>query len=652
MEMLVKGTSSAKKSVINELVGIFMCLSITTLVFVIEFAVWDKNFNIPYFINGDSVGVNKYIMNAINGESPWCVLRNVQYPFFGKNSAYSDGIMNILYCVLLGKITGNIGYSNWLYYFSTYFFVSFSAYLSLRMVKLGILTSLVGGVIYAFLPLHFYRLGHINLNNYIYVPVILSLCLLLYMYHQSICKWYQLTLKYKLWFGVICIASMIAGMSSVYYALMCILTVAVAEVICVVKFKSVKSTMFSCIVVGCMILGIANTILIERIYSEEVVKSVENIEWKEEASINEVQNEGQSSYFVDPSREPSGVLRYSLRPYVMFLPIMGDRIDGLYKWSSNTYNEVDGETADTYISSVGVIVAAGIVAAFIIFLCRTEKEAIREMGAKMVVILILCFMSYGFVTFLGFLNPGIRSYNRGNLLIAYFALAVILKIVEDKVYSLKHKWQQAVLMGSVLALALGSQISPDVQRYMQCCYYHVLPEREVRVSSYEQYEQLHNSLKYFCEEVRNLGAKQVAYWNTTSTYMQFWTRIYGNDLQSNACDDSYDTSYAQFWEWVEGKDVYNRILIITYLGYDVLLIEDSAENFDMDYEELCHFLGDPIIRTIPENKSLKFSDSKMLYAFDLTALKVALHIEEPDDLTAKERFYELYGLYKEEQKSS
>lgn len=652
MEILVNRTSITKKNVINELVGIFICLLITTLVFGIEFAVWNKNFSIPYFIVGDSVGVNKYIMNAVNGESPWCVLRNVQYPFGGRNSAYSDGILNILYCVFLGKITGNVGYSNWLYYFSTYFIVSFLTYLSLRMVNLGILTSCVGGIIYAFLPLHYYRLGHVNLNNYIYVPVILSFCLLVYMWHQSMYKWRQLPLKYKLWFGVICFAGIVAGMSSIYYALMCISAVTVAEIICVMRFRSVKSTIFSGIVVGCIILGIVNTILIEQIYSEKVAKSVENIEWIDEISVDEVQNEGQISHFSDGSRKPDGVPACSLHPYVMFLPIMGDRIDGLYEWSSNTYNEVDGENADTYISSVGVIVAAGIVAAFIIFLCRREKEAIREMGAKMVVILTLCFMSYGFVTFLGFVNPGVRSWNRINLLIAYFALAIILKIVEDKSYNLKYKWQRTVVMGSVLILALGSQISPDTQKYMQCCYYHVLPEREVQVSSYEQYEQLLNSLKRFCEEVRNLGVKQVAYWNTESTYMQFWTRLYGNDLQSNACEDSYDTSYAQFWEWVEGKDVYNRTLIMAYLGYDMVLIEDSAENFDMDYKELCHLLGEPTIKIIPENKSLKFSDSKMLYAFDLTAIKVVLNIEEPDNLEAKERFYEVYGIYKAEQKKS
>ncbi len=608
----------------REFVAVSLCLGIVTIVFALVFEIWNKDFQVPYFIAGDSSPVNVYVKNIVKGE-PWYVNRNAQYPFGAAATTWSDGILHLLTQLLLAKLTGSIGLVSWIYYFSTYLFVALFTYLSLRTMRLGRLAACLGGVIFAFLPFHYYRIQHVNLVDYSYVPILCSYCLFIYEYHHEQKK--GLSRLRKVWLLFIFACCLLQGMSSLYFSLFGLFSIVIMELVCILKYHSGRTVKYTFCVAICVICGIIGTLVIDKVFAQKAAGQTERIE----ISVDE--EEELSQFVPDSSRTLSGVMRFQLRPYIMFLPIMGHRISILDDWGRSVYDSVNYSVEDNYMASVGIVIAIGVVAAFVILLRRKEGKVLMEAASKMTVLLSLCFMAGGFTTFFGLVNPGIRSYNRGGVFIAFFALVIILKIVEEKVFQRRRLIIRIAAAGVFLMLALESQTSPYSRKYITHTPYDGLHF----VISYEEYTDNYYNMKNFYEEIAQIGMQQVAYWN--ANFSSHWTGavLYMNEVPSNF--GVKNKSYQAFYRWLETQSTHDRIAAVSYLGYDGILIDENAELFDDVFRELCAWLGEPVAEVS------SYEDN--LYLFTLQRVKSDMGIGEIDREEAQKRFYELYALYEE-----
>lgn len=609
----------------REFAAILLCLSIVTIVFAFVFKVWDKDFHVPYFTVFDSALINVYVGNVIKAE-PWYVNLNAQYPFGAAATTQLDGIFHLLIQLLLGKVTGSIGLTSWIYYFSTYLFVALSTYLSLRIIRLGRVMACLGGVIFAFLPFHYYRISHIDLVDYSYIPIFCSYCLLIYEIHHERVEKKKMPLSRKAWIMFACVCGLLQGLSSLYFALFSILAIVIMELLCTFKYRSNRTVKYTICIIGCVICGIIGTLIIDKVFTQKAAGQIEQIE-------TDIDEEKSSKFVPDNTRTLSGVKRYQLRPYVMFLPIMGHRIPALDEWGRGVYDSVDYEVEDDYMASVGSIMAIGVVAAFAILLRRKEEKALLEAASKMVVALLFCFMAGGFTLFLGLINPGIRSYNRGGVLIAFFAMVIVLKIVEDKVFQRCRPILRTAAVGVLFMIAIGSQTSPYNKKYIAHTPYDGLHF----VMSYEEFTDGFYNVRDFYRQIAHNGMEQVAYWNSNFSLFSTGAALYVNDVSSNFMTKS--KAYEEFFKWLGTQSTYDRVVIISYLGYDGILIDEMAEAFDDVYQELCTFLGEPVAEVS--------SYGDKLYLFDLQSIKSNMDITEIDKEEARERFYELFALYKE-----
>ena len=151
-------------------------LSLTGLLLVYLFRLWNFNPHIPIQYSGDGL---LSLMSFQNMKQAFWYLESTHLGFpFHQNlndfPAVAD-TTNLLFSRLLISLTGDINLTFNIQYLISYFSAFLGAYIGSRIIRLSPIHAVCIGLIYAFLPFHFlHGSSHLYLSSYWMIPIWLS----------------------------------------------------------------------------------------------------------------------------------------------------------------------------------------------------------------------------------------------------------------------------------------------------------------------------------------------------------------------------------------------------------------------------------------------------------------------------------------------
>lgn len=335
--------------------------------------------------------------------------------------------------------------NNWIlalniFYLLGYVLVAWSAYFVLKHLEISKWTGILGAVLYAFLPYHFFRnMGHLYLSEYFMVPFMVYY-VLLFMKEEVV--WKKENGRWLTWKNVehvLIFACM--GLTGVYYAYFACFFLCVSigyKLLNRISWKKCKQELIG---IGIIVVSLMIAVSPSLIY------------W--------LQN-GRNSEAVE--RSVAGAEIYSMKLIQLVLPISGHRISKLADLRS-AYDSFLLSNENTTVS-LGVIMSIGfLILLFSLFIVKEQKESFADI--RKLSILNLSALLIGtvgsFSSIIGFLFDLIRCYNRICVFIAMFSVITICVLL-DRMFELYKekkygKTVQYVILGILLCLGIWDQTS-------------------------------------------------------------------------------------------------------------------------------------------------------------------------------------------------
>ena len=137
------------------------------------------NLAYPYTYQGDGLSHSWLTLRAMEG---W-IFDNPRsgYPFGSDFLDYpGSDTGNILLLKIIGTIAGNYYGDINLFFLLSFSVIFIASYCSLRTFELNKFFAFAASLLFAFLPFHFQRLGHLFYLWYFVVPIVFFLCLSFY----------------------------------------------------------------------------------------------------------------------------------------------------------------------------------------------------------------------------------------------------------------------------------------------------------------------------------------------------------------------------------------------------------------------------------------------------------------------------------------
>jgi phosphoglycerol transferase len=307
----------------------------------------------------------------------------------------------------------------------------------LRYYKISYPLALAGSMVFTFLPYHFYRSTmHLFLSSYFTVPLWCAVITTIYQNGKL-----QLHKNNILNIMLILLLSYVLSATGIYYTffgcffLSCVVIIAWSE-----KRTSaaIISLTFIVLAVCFIILQLAPSILYHVQHGANPLAAV---------------------------RSPAQTEIYGLRIAHLLLPAEYNRISLLAN-ISNRYNQifVSGLNESIY-SHLGLVSSCGfILLLLMIFIPRNFPDNAQvKLISKLNLLAVLFATTSGFaVLFSFFVTDMIRSVNRISVFIAFFAIFMVLYLLQSVISKFKiHPTVYWLISASVLYLAAVDQIDPS-----------------------------------------------------------------------------------------------------------------------------------------------------------------------------------------------
>lgn len=359
----------------------------------------------PYRYDGDALSHSWMALRAIEG---W-IFDNPRsgYPF-GSNFVDYPGSDsgNLLLLKVIGSITGQFNSAFNLFFLFSFPAVFISAFCSLRAFGLSIALSFTASLLFAFLPFHFQRLGHIFYTWYFTVPIFFYLCYSFYEsrgFYFSKISWWKKTIIFLL-------TSTILASFGVYYAFFGIIMLIICTIMIFIKTGSTRSVVAPVMVIFFVALGVLFNIF-------------PNI-------INKYTN---GSNIEVAQRSPQDSEIYGLKLTQLVLPRADHRVSKLATVTQR-YNKTAPLINENCTSTLGIIGTIGFVGLFFVLLAVLSG---RQIDTRLNLLAMLTFMLFlvGTIGGLGslfalFVTPLIRGWNRISIFIAFGAISAFFIILQ------------------------------------------------------------------------------------------------------------------------------------------------------------------------------------------------------------------------------
>lgn len=361
------------------------------------------NLQYPYIYKGDGLSHSWMIQRSIEG---W-VFENPRsgYPF-GSNFLDYPGsdAGNLLALKLLGYLSGSYYAALNLYFLIGFSVVFASAFCVSRSLNISFPFSFAVSLLFAFLPFHFYRLGHIFYTWYFVVP------LYFYIGYKVSCT--HMGVRYWATSGGLLIALSLVFLSSfgVYYALFGVIAIMIGGLFGSVYHGSyypfIGAVVASCFIV----LGVGLNV------SPNLLQRINIGENNEVAQRNLIETE-----------------IHGLKLTHLLLPRIAHRVDGLSDFTVS-YNRSFPLNHENTFATLGLVGSLGfIMLLFYFFMSNSGRNIDYRLSylslAVFAMFLIASIGGFSFF-FAAFVSPLIRGWNRISVFIGFGSLVAFFIILE------------------------------------------------------------------------------------------------------------------------------------------------------------------------------------------------------------------------------
>lgn len=354
------------------------------------------NLSIPFTYTGDTV-LNMIWIKAII-EHGWYIHNpSIGAPFgsdmndFPMADNASFFIMKVISC-----FTSNVGLVMNLFYLLSYPLTVLTSFYVMRYLRLSVPVSILGSVLYAFLPYHYLRgESHLFLGTYYMIPLIVMVILWVWEHQWS---------KSRYTASAIILA--IVASTGIYYAFFTCVLIALVALIQLYNYKKLKILIPSVIMVLIILLvGLINV-------SPSIIYSAEH---------------GKNQTVANRSFAESEV--YGLKLTSLLLPVNDHRINRLadIKNKYNTSTPLNNENA---MATLGIIGSIGFLILVASLFIKHHDETIRKISILNISSFLVASIG-GFGTLIAMLIlPEIRGYNRISVFIAFFSLVAFCVLLD------------------------------------------------------------------------------------------------------------------------------------------------------------------------------------------------------------------------------
>lgn len=422
---------------------------------------WRADLRVPFTYWGDAVAIAAHSQTVL--ETGW-------YEYASRLGApagqhYHDfptaDNLNFLALRVIGLFTSSFGLAMNLYYLLGFIFAAVGAVWFLRQLPVSRTWAVPLSVLYAIAPYHFQRgEAHLWLSSYFVVPLALVVVLRavrgepLWGVRAGSWPWWVRALTGRGASTTVCMAMVVSANS--YYGVFVVALLAVGGLASLIRTRAWRrfwgAAAAGVVLVAVLVLNMLPDVLYTRAHGSS------------------------ASGFV---RSASEVEIYALKIAQLVLPIPGHRIDALANIRQTYDSHYPGISENPSLgtaAAVGFVIAL-VVAVLAVLGARLRSEASRSVAPALVqlsgliTLAVLFATTGGFATFISFLTPALRGWNRMSIVIAMLSLGVVGLVGDAVVRAVAGRlprwrtvvrWSTVPVVGLVLICGYLDQVTPGV----------------------------------------------------------------------------------------------------------------------------------------------------------------------------------------------
>ncbi len=574
---------------------------LTILIFILVFQLWNKDFSVPFIYNqdGDGLGAIYSIKNIIDGN---CYFSDPNLNAPHKIDNYMQDYLLPLFMVkVLSIFCDNVGIVTNLFLILTYILTTLTTYMLLRKIHCNPYIAVMGGIIYSYLPYHYFRMYHFWLMGCYIIP--LALWIIIDLLSD---RFYDNIFQRKSRLILDCIFSIFIGLNGIYYAVFSVIFLFIAAIISTVRKKRFLPFLLGSILCGLIMLPIILLVLLPTYL------------WG-----------GSQISELAASRSLYQMGLYALSIVLLFLPIPEHRIDFISQFSSNTY-EAMGINTEGYMVSLGVFMSLGLIASVLYLLCgkKYKVELLSDLG-KFNIIAMIIGATGGLNILIGlFVSTSIRCWNRISVFIALFSLVSMCLILQKLVllyYKKRGKTQlkRLIVVSGCCVVMICAVLDQTTSAFGKYSEYKI--ETRTYDTTYSESEEDYKNLKMFVKEIEdNIGADSMIFQfpinsNDNTQFSQVKFALMSSSLKWSS--SNVENAHVN---WLNSLKSYNLEIILKILmiyEFDAILVDKSCYNDEADFNNLIQNL-----ENLVDDKPLTDTNSE-IYVFDLKNVKHKFMLE-------------------------
>lgn len=432
-----------------------VAICLVTLAWVMK--LWDADIGIPfYYAKGrDVLAISMLIKGLIdNGWYQHNIFLGMPTGQYMYDYPLSNDL-DFLIIKLISIFAHNYATTMNLYFLLTFPLTTVAAMLVFRQFKVSYASSLVGSLLFAFIPYHMMRgEEHLFLAAYFFVPPMVMV--ILWLYTEGPFLFNSDKDKGKLRLDLLNHKSIVAiiicilvSFSSTYYAFFSCFFLIVAGITSMMSQKNKYVLLTSVILIIIIISGTLITLSPTFIFQHDNGKNLKA-----------------------QTRSPAEAEIYGLKIDQLLMPVHGHRIS-FFADISDTYVRTAPLINENRTASLGIIGSAGfliLIAWFFFMSSRNLNSGLNDTIIKLNILSILNLSAILLSTIGGFgaifaylISPQVRCYNRASIFIALyslFAIVILLDIFSQKYIKTKiNRIFFLGLIGIILILGVLDQTS-------------------------------------------------------------------------------------------------------------------------------------------------------------------------------------------------
>jgi len=429
----------------REIAAYLICEVICILVLIWILRLWDADFSVPFAYQGDALAMGSWFKSLI--DNIWWTQNSFLGMPFGQ--VHYDYPLTDTFDLIIIKIVGllfhNFAISLNLFYLLTFPLTALTTLFVFRTLRISIVPSIVGSLIYTFIPYHFLRgEPHIFMSSYFLIPLVFLVIIWIYqgknILYDAEKKKIELGNYHTIVSLIIC---GLMALQNIYYLFFTCFFLLVIGVFHTMSTRNGKYLISYSLLIGFMVVVLL-------INTAPVL-------------LYQYQN-GSNPFTVERSPAESEI--YGLKITQLLLPLGGHRIPFLAEITTNYGNTVP-LINENYMSVLGGFGALGFVLLIFWIFYRigepSDKNDLAEIRStlnclstlNLSAVLLATIGGLGVLVSYLFSFSYIRGYNRISIFIAFFAILAVMVVLEY----VRRKWclitrKRQLLFSAVLCVLL------------------------------------------------------------------------------------------------------------------------------------------------------------------------------------------------------